>query len=343
MGRTIDDLRIMQGAPLNVKVSLTQARIREWVNSYGESGVYISFSGGKDSTVLLHLVRELYPDIPAVFINTGLEYPEVQHFARSFDNVTTLTPKQNFSQVLAKYGYPFLGKEIAKNIYYARFGGKGNAHYLKMFALGKYQGSKYATTKYTECLNLDFKIAPHCCDVMKKGPAHRYEKETGRKAFLGQVAEESRLRTNQWLRHGCNAFDGNRPVSNPMAFWTEQDILQYIKSEGLKIASVYGEIVAADEDGYDYEQTLFNSCEYRTTGCKRTGCIFCGFGAHLGKKGEGKFEMLKKTHPKQYDYCMGGGEYDPTDGFWKPNKKGLGMAHCIDELCRHYGKDFIRY
>ena len=78
---TKEDLRYFQAMPLDIKISLTQARIREWVREYGTDGVYISFSGGKDSTVLLHIVREMYPEIEAVFVNTGLEYPEIQHLS----------------------------------------------------------------------------------------------------------------------------------------------------------------------------------------------------------------------------------------------------------------------
>ena len=63
------ELQSKQAAPLNVKIALTKQRIREWVYEYGEDGVYVSFSGGKDSTVLLHIVRELFPNIPAVFCN----------------------------------------------------------------------------------------------------------------------------------------------------------------------------------------------------------------------------------------------------------------------------------
>lgn len=149
------------------------------------------------------------------------------------------------------------------------------------------------------------------------------------------------LRTQNWLQNGCNGFNLRYPVSNPMSFWTEQDVLRYIKDEHIEIASVYGEIVNSDSDGFEYEQTLFDQCQYKTTGCDRTGCIFCGFGAHLDE-GEGRFRRLKKTHPKQYDYCMGGGAYD-TDGLWKPTKEGLGMAHCIDELCKIYGPGFVKY
>ena len=80
---TMQDLKQFQAMPLPVKVALTKTRIRSWVNEFGVNGVYVSFSGGKDSTVLLHLVREEFPDVPAVFIDTGLEYPEIREFVRS--------------------------------------------------------------------------------------------------------------------------------------------------------------------------------------------------------------------------------------------------------------------
>lgn len=118
--RTLTDLQSMQAAPLSVKVRMTKSRIRDWVNEFGEDGVYVSFSGGKDSTVLLHLVREMYPDIPAVFCDTGLEYPEVREFVKTFDNVTWLKPKLTFKQVIEKYGYPFISKEVAECVWGAR-------------------------------------------------------------------------------------------------------------------------------------------------------------------------------------------------------------------------------
>ena len=117
---TADELRMLQAYPLDIKVKKTQLRIREWVNYYGAENCAVSFSGGKDSTVLLHIVRELYPDTEAVFCNTGLEYPEIQKFAKSFDNVTVLTPKMNFKEVVTKYGYPFISKEVAERVHNAR-------------------------------------------------------------------------------------------------------------------------------------------------------------------------------------------------------------------------------
>ena len=71
------DLQLFQRLPLDIKIAKTKLRIREWVDYYGEDGIYVSFSGGKDSTVLLDIVRKMYPDIEAVFVNTGLEYSEL--------------------------------------------------------------------------------------------------------------------------------------------------------------------------------------------------------------------------------------------------------------------------
>ena len=107
------ELIILQSLPLDIKIMKTKRRIQEWIDYYGEDKVYISFSGGKDSTVLLDLVRQVNSNIPAVFIDTGLEYPETKEFVNSIDNVTILRPKMSFKQVIEKYGYPMVSKEQA--------------------------------------------------------------------------------------------------------------------------------------------------------------------------------------------------------------------------------------
>ena len=112
-------LKELQALPLERKIQISQARIIEWYQRWNGK-VVVSFSGGKDSTVLLHLVRTIYPDVPAVFSNTGLEYGEIQRFVRSFPNVDVVTPKMRFDQVISSYGYPLIGKEVAEAIYYAR-------------------------------------------------------------------------------------------------------------------------------------------------------------------------------------------------------------------------------
>lgn len=344
---TKDELRILQAYPLDLKIKKTKLRIKEWVDYYGEDSVYVAFSGGKDSTVLLHVVREMYPNIEAVFVNTGLEYPEIQKFAKSFDNVTVLTPKMSFKEVITKYGYPFISKEVSECISQAKMALKTGKYIQRLKQLeGTWtdkDGNKsiFNHEKYKPLLFVDFAISNKCCNIMKKQPAHSYAKQTGKVQMTAQMAGESKLRKQKWLQNGCNAFNAKYPTSNPMSFWTEQDVLQYIKQNNLSIASVYGDIVYGDKE-QQYE-TLLCDCGSKlcTTGCDRTGCIFCGFGAHLDK-GESRFQRLKRTHPRQYEYCMGGGAYD-TDGLWKPTQAGLGMAHCIDELNRLYGKDFIRY
>ena len=336
------ELRQMQSLPLAAKVSMTESRIREWVTEYGEDGVYVSFSGGKDSTVLLDIVRRMYSGIEAVFVNTGLEYPEIQQFVKTFDNVTILRPKMRFDDVIKKYGYPVISKDVSNKIYYARKGGDWAMRYVDGTAkMNNANKSRFCVGKYKPLLQTDFMCADACCAVMKKSPAKTFARKTGKKPITAQMAAESKQRTTQWMLKGCNAFESKNPISNPMSFWTEQDVLQYIKQNGIPIASVYGDIVYKDESGFEYNNSLTDDGKLYTTGCDRTGCIFCAFGCHI-EKGESRFQRLKRTHPRQYEYCIGGGEYD-ENRIWKPNKQGLGMGHVFDELNKLYGDGFIKY
>ena len=111
-------LRQLQSLPLQAKITLAEQRIMEWYKHF-DGNVYISFSGGKDSTVLTHLVHGIYPDVPLVFANTGLEYPEIRRFAESM-GAEPIYPRMRFDQVISKYGYPLISKEVSEAIYYAR-------------------------------------------------------------------------------------------------------------------------------------------------------------------------------------------------------------------------------
>jgi 3'-phosphoadenosine 5'-phosphosulfate sulfotransferase (PAPS reductase)/FAD synthetase len=320
--------------------------------------VYVSFSGGKDSTVLADMYARFCEEYGCkmylCFVNTGLEYPEIQKFVKTFAGwlqntynieveLTILRPKMRFDEVISKYGYPFISTDVSLAVEYAKKGSqwainnlngldnKGNPYIFK----------KSMYSKYKPLLYVDFNISSRCCGIMKEKSLDDYQKKCSKVPFVATMANESKRRENGWLAVGCNAFDSNRPMSKPLSFWTEQDILKYIKQNNLELASVYGDIVC-ENDGFLYANTLVeDGCKYCTTGEQRTGCIFCGFSAHLDK-GESRFERLKRTHPKQYDYCMNGGDYD-ENGIWVPTKEGLGMAHCIDEINKIYGKDFIKY
>ena len=275
------ELRQMQSLPLEAKIAKSQLRIREWYD-YWNGQVYVSFSGGKDSTVLLHLVRSVYPDVPAVFADTGLEYPEIKEFVRSTENVTIIRPEMTFKSVIEKYGYPVISKRQAQYIREAR---NTNSEYLyRLRTEGiKRDGSTASHAKISDrwlyLIDAPFKIDDKCCHIMKKRPFTIYESETGRKPYIGTMATEGKNRELNWLRHGCNAFKHKRPTSQPISFWLEEDIWDYLKRYNLPYAKIYD------------------------MGWERTGCMWCAFGVHLEDE-PNRFQRMAKTHPNLYRYCM---------------------------------------
>lgn len=317
-------LKQMQSLPLKAKIIMTEQRIRTWYQHW-DGQVYVSFSGGKDSTVLKHIVDSMYSDVPALFVNTGLEYPEIQTFVRQIksgkydcfnSDVEIVRPEMRFDEVLKKHGFPVASKELARKIQYARKGSEWAKKFVDGSAVDKEgRPSRYAVSKrWLKLMDAPFEVSAYCCDVMKKRPAMLYTKQTERKPIIGTLACESKMREQAWQRTGCNSFDGKKQKSAPLSFWTEQDILQYIKEFDVPYCSVYGDIIS---DGG----------KLKTTNCDRTGCMFCMFGCHL-EKGQNRFQRLKETHPKQYNYCINGGEM--VDGKWQPNKEGLGLGKVLD-------------
>lgn len=271
------ELKMLQSLPLDIKIEKSKLRIHEWYD-YFHGRVYVSFSGGKDSTVLLYLVRSLYPEVPAVFVDTGLEYPEIRDFVKATENVTWLKPKMNFREVIEKYGYPVISKEQSGYIEQYR-----NTKSEKLKNIRK-NGNRYGRGKISKkwffLTEAPFKISCSCCTYIKKQPIYIYEKENDRKPFIGNMAAESSMRQQQWIMNSCNAFNLKRPTSKPIAFWKEEDIWAYLREFNVPYSTIYNM-------GYD-----------------RTGCMFCAFGCHMDKDKKNKFELMKETHPNQYKYCM---------------------------------------
>lgn len=192
-------LKQMQSLPLDVKIEKSKQRIIEWYERY-EGQVYISFSGGKDSTVLLNLVRSIYPEVPAVFVDTGLEYPEIRDIVKGTDNVVWLRPKVynkanrtyiniTFKEVLDIYGFPVISKEQAQYISEYRTTKSDKLKAIRW--LGNKWGRGKISEKWKVFVDAPFNVSDKCCNIMKKTPAKIFEKETGRKPFIGKMAEES--------------------------------------------------------------------------------------------------------------------------------------------------------
>ena len=322
---TLGDLYQMQSLPLESKIRMTERRIEGWIDEFGEEGVYISFSGGKDSTVLMDIIRNrMKCNIPAFFVDVPTQYPELRDFAKTWDNVEIIKPKISFMEVCEKYGFPLISKEISQVVYEAKVslneiekGKVKNYKYGKPISVLQLEGKvpyknrkddtemsqQFDKSRYAYFLDAPFLISNRCCNVLKKHPIRDMAHKTGRKAITAQMAEESKLRTQKWIQNGCNGFNLKEPISNPMSFWTEQDILQYIHTYNIPICSVYGDVVIDyDSMGEMQGQSfLFETGKepLKTTGCKRTGCMLCGFGCHI--KGDNRFLQLKETHPKMYN------------------------------------------
>lgn len=317
---TIQELHQYQALTLEQKIEMTKERIKAWVDHYGIDGVYVSFSSGKDSTVLLHIARQLYPTIKAVFVDVPTQYPELREYAKNWGGQATdiIKPQISFMEVCEKYGFPLISKEVSQVIYESKeFLRKGKP--IPKYRLDRLNGtatdsngnkSQYNIEKWKFLLDAPFDISHKCCAIMKKNPVKKYEKETGRKPIIGQMASESKMRAQEWLKYGCNAFDVKRPVSNPMMAWTDQDVLAYVVENNIKLCSIYGDVVvdyaatgqvegqqSLSEYGiFDKERPCF-----KCTGRSRSGCTLCGFGAmNYGCNGDFRFEKMKQTHPGMY-------------------------------------------
>jgi len=275
------NLKQKQALPLEQKIALSKKRIKEFYEHY-DGKVYVSFSGGKDSTALLHLVRSVYPSVPALFVDTGLEYPEIKEFVRQTKNVIIVRLERCFIDVIKNEGYPVVSKKVARQIRDLQNPTEKNANSRRLYLTGeKMDGTqtKYfkLPEKWKKLINAPFKVSERCCNIMKKAPIKKFNKESGLKGFVGTMASNSHQRTQSYLKTGCNSFKQGK--SMPLSFWVEQDIWDYIKKFNLPYSKIYD------------------------MGEHNTGCMFCMFGCHL-EKHPNRFDRMKEHHPEIYNYCM---------------------------------------
>ncbi len=267
----------LQTLSLRAKVDRSKRKIREFYGYY-DGNIYVSISG-RDSAVLLDLVRSLFPRTVGVYCDTGLEYPEVRDYIKGLANIVWLRPKMTFKAVVEKYGFPVVSKEVSQKIYEVRRTKSDKLRRIRMEGQGNKWKSGKIPEKWKPLIGCSFAISHKCCDVMKKRPAKAFEKKTGLRPMLGTMASDSKFRMQSYLRHSCNAYDLARPRSTPLSIWTHDDICQYVKENDITIPACY-------DMGYDH-----------------TGCMFCMFGVHMEKE-PNRFQRMAATHPKQWDYCM---------------------------------------
>jgi len=273
---TYEELKYRQSWTLEQKIDHAVGVVSTFLEKINGKA-YISFSGGKDSTVMLDIIRRfVHKNIPAVFCNTANEFPEITQFVRQTENVITVRPKIHIRQIIEKYGFPLISKEQSRYINQAKHTKSEKLLNIRLF--GGEKGIGKIPEKWKFLIKAPFNVSEKCCDYLKKKPFDKFHKQTGLYPIIGTMAEESRLRMQKWLKHGCNSFESSLTASYPLSIWTENDVWAYIRKLNIPYSSIYD------------------------NGVHRTGCMFCGFGCHL--KNDRRFYFLKEYNPKIYNHFM---------------------------------------
>ena len=225
-----------------------------------ENNAYISFSGGKDSTVLHYLIDEALPNnkIPRVYLNTGIEYKSVVSFVereRERDaRIQIILSKQNIRTMLEEVGYPFKSKEHSQKVsYYQKSGmGKTVLNYLG-------QGTKKdflcpEKLKYNFSPEFKIKVSDKCCYKLKKEIAEKWAKENKRPIKItGMRKEEGGLRTSH---NSCTIFNEGKLLKfHPLQPITEDFIDWYIRERNIKLCDLY-------YPPYNFKRTGCKGCPY---------------------------------------------------------------------------------
>lgn len=249
---TYNEVRYRMALPYEIKIRMSETRLREFIGYYGEDGVAVSFSGGLDSTFALAFIRERYPRVKAVSV-LGIECKQNINLIMKTENVQPIPPRYSQKQVIDKFGFPVVSKKTAKALQALQNPTEKNAKIRNLALTGITSEGKQTKTyklanKWRFLINAPFKISNKCCYYMKETPIQNWCKENGYASIMATTVEESKSRMDGYCkRGGCNSFKGQGD-SVPFSFWTRQDILRYIVEHNIEISQAYGEI-KQDENG----------------------------------------------------------------------------------------------
>lgn len=283
----------MKYQPYNIKPLFSMRRILQWHDYWG-GDIYISFSGGLDSCVLAYIVCLAYKKyylkgkIPLVFVDTGIEFPEIRNFVAEYKEwlqwkfppldieLNILHPKHTFQWVCNNKGFPILSKETADKIKKLRHGNL-SPKYRNYLLNGDERGKFGMLAKKWQFLAdkniITEDLSADCCTFLKRAPFKQYVKDTGRQPIIGITQDEGFKRQNQYNHTGCNVYSGTTIKCQPLGFWPKAEIIQFKIDNRIPICSVYGyPFKVKDKNGNQ---------QWRFSKEQRTGCILCGFGCHL--------------------------------------------------------------
>jgi 3'-phosphoadenosine 5'-phosphosulfate sulfotransferase (PAPS reductase)/FAD synthetase len=260
------------GWTLNQKVDHALFTIENAL-AFSNNNAYVSFSGGKDSSILLYLARIIKPDIKAVFFNTTNEFPEIYNFLKEVD-CTKIQPEMNLKAVIEKCGFPLISKEQAQYIREART--TKSEKLLELRLNGRKGNQGKVSEKWKHLIYAPFNISEKCCYYLKKRPAYKFEKENKLFPIIGTSVDESSLRLQKYLKTGCNAFETKRPASYPLSIWKNENKWDFIRKQKIPYCEIYDK------------------------GETQTGCMICGFGCHR----DDRFKRLESSQPRAFEIGM---------------------------------------
>jgi 3'-phosphoadenosine 5'-phosphosulfate sulfotransferase (PAPS reductase)/FAD synthetase len=174
---TYEELKYRQSWTLEQKIDHSVGVVSTFFDRLNGK-IYVSFSGGKDSTVMLDIIRRFVDNnVPAVFCNTGNEYPEILKFVRQTNNLTIIRPEKNVKQIIEKYGFPVISKEQSQYIRQAKH---TNSEKLRNIRLhGSINGIGKIAEKWKFLIDAPYDVTEKCCDYLKKKPFEKFHKQTG--------------------------------------------------------------------------------------------------------------------------------------------------------------------